>query len=726
MIRRFVVVMMAALSAAVAADIRVVEEIAAKVNGDIVTRGELDEERRGLEMYLTQERHLKGIELTEAEAAQSRNFLRDKIDQLLMVQKAKDLNISVESEVSKRLAEMQVMTKITDTDRFHDYIRDNTGVPFEEYKQKMTEDSLRRRLVGQEIGSRINIPEPELRKYYDAHKEQYVRKAQVFLSQILISTEGKTPEQAAAAEAKAKEVAERARKGEKFTDLVSAFSDDKETASAGAICRRAKREMSLPPIEAFAFKEKKGSVSDPIKIATGFAIMRIDERYEAGQASFDEVKEQIQETMVQPQIETKIRAYLTRLRLDAFLEIKEGYVDSGAAPGKDTHWHDIAQLKPQTITKEQVAAAHRRHKNFLFIPLPGPRPRRAPSRNRYLAIGRAQSESGGRCRRAGNSRRSRHSRRRAGQTMKSPYVNELKSGKVVAGSFLVESKEIRQKKTGELYLSLILGDRTGELDAKMWDNVADVIDTFERDDFVAVKGLVQVYHNRPQLTIHKIQRMDDGEAEFGDYFPSSKRDSGEMWLELRGIVNGIANPHLRALLDAMLNDEDIGRRYRLAPAAKQIHHAFLGGLIEHVLSVCALARVTAAHYHADLDLLLTGVLLHDIGKIYELNYERGFSYSPDGQLIGHINIAVRMVADKLRGLPDFPPTLRTLVEHMVLSHHGHLEFGSPKLPQFPEALLLHYLDDLDSKMEAMRALIENDRQVEGCFTAYNAALERSR
>jgi parvulin-like peptidyl-prolyl isomerase len=363
--------MMAALSAAVAADVRVVEEIAAKVNGDIVTRGELDEDRRGLEVYLTQERHLKGIELTQAEEQQSKNFLRDKIDQLLLVQKAKDLNISVDSEVSKRLAEMQVMAKITDTDKFHDFVRDNTGIPFEEYKQKMTEDYLRHRLVGQEIGSRINIPEPELRKYYDAHKEQYVRKAQVFLSQILISTEGKTPEQAAAAKDKAKEVSERARKGEKFTDLVSAFSDDKETANAGGALPPREKGMSLPPIEAFAFKEKKGSVSDPIKIATGYVILRIDERYEAGQASFDEVKEQIQETMVQPQIESKVRAYLTRLRLDAFLEIKEGYVDSGAAPGKDTHWHDIAQLKPQTITKEQVAAAHRRHKHFLFVPIPG-------------------------------------------------------------------------------------------------------------------------------------------------------------------------------------------------------------------------------------------------------------------------------------------------------------------------------------------------------------------
>jgi len=309
--------------------------------------------------------------------------------------------------------------------------------------------------------------------------------------------------------------------------------------------------------------------------------------------------------------------------------------------------------------------------------------------------------------------------------MKSPYVNELEAGKAITGSFVVHAKEVRQKKTGELYLSLMLGDCTGELDAKMWDNVAEVLEKFERDDFVKVKGLIQVYHNRPQLTIHKIQRQDDGEVEFSDYFPSSKRDPGEMWLELREVVNGTGNPHLRALLDAMLDDDDIARRYRLAPAAKQIHHAFLGGLLEHVLSVCAMARVAAGHYHVDLDLVLTGVVLHDIGKIYELNYERGFSYSPEGQLIGHINIAMRMIADKLRGIPDFPPALRTLVEHMILSHHGHLEFGSPKVPQFPEALLLHYLDDLDSKMEAMRALIENDRQVEGCFTTYNAPLERA-
>jgi len=187
----------------------------------------------------------------------------------------------------------------------------------------------------------------------------------------------------------------------------------------------------------------------------------------------------------------------------------------------------------------------------------------------------------------------------------------------------------------------------------------------------------------------------------------------------------VENSHLKGLLEAMLDDPDVAARYRRAPAAKSIHHAYLGGLLEHVLSLCTLARVAASHYSfVDYDLLIAGVVLHDIGKIYELNYDRGFSYSDEGQLLGHIHIALRMVGDKLRGLPDFPPLLRTLVEHMILSHHGQLEFGSPKQPQFPEALLLHYLDDMDSKMECMRELVEKDRLVEGCFTSFHNALGR--
>jgi 3'-5' exoribonuclease len=309
--------------------------------------------------------------------------------------------------------------------------------------------------------------------------------------------------------------------------------------------------------------------------------------------------------------------------------------------------------------------------------------------------------------------------------MKSPYAGELVPNQTITTSFLVHVKEIRQKKGGEFYLSLLLGDRTGDVDAKMWDNVNDVLDVFERDDFVKVKGLVQIFHNRPQLTIHKLRRMEESEVDFADYFPASKRDPEEMWRELQGIVAEIGNPHLKALLNAMFADEDIAQRYRRAPAAKQIHHAFLGGLLEHVLSVCAMAKPAAAHYaNIDRDLLLTGVLLHDIGKIYELSYERGFSYSSEGQLIGHIAIASRMLHEKLRGLPGFPPKLRAMVEHLILSHHGQLEFGSPKLPSFPEALLLHYLDDLDSKMECMRALIEKDPYVEGCFTGYSGVLDR--
>ena len=309
--------------------------------------------------------------------------------------------------------------------------------------------------------------------------------------------------------------------------------------------------------------------------------------------------------------------------------------------------------------------------------------------------------------------------------MKTPYANEVEPNQVITTSFLVHSKEIRQKKSGELYLSLMLGDRTGELDAKMFDNVAEVIDGFERDDFVKVKGLIQVFHNRPQLTIHKMRRLDNSEVDVTDYFPCSRRDPAEMWTELRSTVSQMKNRHLKGLVEALLDDPEIAERFQRAPAAKQIHHAFLGGLLEHVLSLCALARMTAQHYsYIDYDLLLTGVVLHDIGKIYELNYERGFSYADEGQLLGHITIALRMVGDKLHDFPDFPAPLRSLVEHMILSHHGQLEYGSPKLPQFPEALLLHYIDDLDSKMECMRALIERDRQLEGSFTAYHAALSR--
>jgi len=310
--------------------------------------------------------------------------------------------------------------------------------------------------------------------------------------------------------------------------------------------------------------------------------------------------------------------------------------------------------------------------------------------------------------------------------MKSPYVSELKPNQVVTTTFLVHVKDVRQKKSGEPYLSLLLADRTGELDAKMWDNVGEVMDTFQRDDFVRVKGLLQVFQNRPQLTIHKMVRVLDGDVDFADYFPASQRDPMEMFLELRGVVAGVGDPHLRGLLEAFLDDEDLARMYRIAPAAKHVHHAYLGGLIEHVLSVCHLCQAIGPHYKdVDVDLLLTGAILHDIGKVAELTYDRSFGYSSEGQLLGHIIIGLRFVEEKLQRFPEFPPKLRTLVEHLILSHHGELEFGSPKVPLFAEALLLHHLDNLDSKMECMRSLVERDRHIDGCWTAYSPSLERS-
>jgi peptidyl-prolyl cis-trans isomerase SurA len=197
-----------------------------------------------------------------------------------------------------------------------------------------------------------------------------VRKEQVFLSQILISTEGKTPEQVAAAEKKAKDLVARARKGEKFSDLVRDNSDDPETARSGGALPPMQPDQLQAQIAAIVFKQPKGYVTDPIKVSQGFVILRIDDRYEAGQASFDEVKNDIQDRLARPLMEPKIREYLTRLRLQAFLEIKEGYVDSGAAPGKDTRWEDVAQLKPQTTTKEEVASRGGRHKRLFIIPVP--------------------------------------------------------------------------------------------------------------------------------------------------------------------------------------------------------------------------------------------------------------------------------------------------------------------------------------------------------------------
>ena len=300
---------------------------------------------------------------------------------------------------------------------------------------------------------------------------------------------------------------------------------------------------------------------------------------------------------------------------------------------------------------------------------------------------------------------------------------------VITSSFVVASKQVKIKKTGEPYISMALADRTGTLDAKVWDNVHEFLNAFEQEDVVKVKGLLNRYNTRWQLTIHKLRRMEEAEIEFADYLPKTKKDVEQLWRAVGECVGSFKNPYLKTLLGAFIADPEIAHAYKTAPAAKSLHHAFIGGLLEHVVSLLSSCELVCRNYpHLDRDLLLTGAFLHDIGKVHELSYGRAFAYTTRGQLLGHMIIELEMLQAKVEaagrelGKP-FPEDLKTLIEHMIISHHGQYEFGSPKLPMFPEALVLHYLDDLDSKIEAMRAHFE--RHPGQDWTDYNGSLGRT-
>jgi 3'-5' exoribonuclease len=311
--------------------------------------------------------------------------------------------------------------------------------------------------------------------------------------------------------------------------------------------------------------------------------------------------------------------------------------------------------------------------------------------------------------------------------MKEFFISDCsqQENKTITSSFVVASKQVKAKKNGEPYLALVLADRTGQVEAKMWDNVDEFIDAFEQDDFLKIKGLVNKYKNRFQLTIHKLRRMEEAEIDFTDYLPKTTKDIGELWRTLTEFVATFQNPQLKSLVELFMADAEIAERYRNAPAAKTLHHAYIGGLLDHVVSLFRSCDLLCRNYpQVNRDLLLTGAFLHDIGKIKELTYNRAFSYTTRGQLLGHMIIELEMLQAKLAKLPEFPAEMKTLLEHMIISHHGQYDFGSPKLPMFPEALMLHYLDDLDSKMEAMRAHFEREAELEGPWTSYNASLGR--
>jgi 3'-5' exoribonuclease len=291
-------------------------------------------------------------------------------------------------------------------------------------------------------------------------------------------------------------------------------------------------------------------------------------------------------------------------------------------------------------------------------------------------------------------------------SMKDIYISDLAAfdeGKVFNGFFLVLLKQQRTTKTNKPYLNLILGDKTGQLEGRIWD-IADprIAKDFDKGDIVKVRGSASRFDERLQMKIDQLRVALPDEVDKADLLPSTTYDVAALWSQLLACVESFTNPNLKLLLNTLLADPAVAEAYREAPAARQLHHAWLGGLLEHVISLLTLADRVATHYPLlDRDLLLTGVILHDIGKTHELSWDIGFDYTIEGTLLGHIQMGVEMVERAIATLPSFPDHLRTLVLHMILSHHGKLEFGSPKLPMIPEALVLNFVDDLDAKMQAI-------------------------
>ncbi|MGA9669246.1 MAG: HD domain-containing protein [Terracidiphilus sp.] len=298
--------------------------------------------------------------------------------------------------------------------------------------------------------------------------------------------------------------------------------------------------------------------------------------------------------------------------------------------------------------------------------------------------------------------------------MKDIYIADLANfdeGKYFDSFFLVLLKQQRTTKTNKPYLNVILGDKTGQLEGRIWEpGDPRIAKDFERGDIVKARGCVSRFDDRLQMKIDQLRLTQLAEADKADLLPSTTYDVTALWKQLLGFVDSFTNADLKRLLATMLADPALAQAYREAPAAKQLHHAWLGGLLEHVISLCTLADRVAPHYPMlDRDLLMTGVILHDIGKVRELSWEIGFEYTVEGSLLGHIQIGTALAERTIDSLPGFPPKLKVLVLHMILSHHGKLEFGSPKLPMIPEALVLNFLDDLDAKMQAVT--VEFDKSI---------------
>ncbi|HEY4683243.1 MAG TPA: OB-fold nucleic acid binding domain-containing protein [Candidatus Acidoferrales bacterium] len=308
--------------------------------------------------------------------------------------------------------------------------------------------------------------------------------------------------------------------------------------------------------------------------------------------------------------------------------------------------------------------------------------------------------------------------------MKRLFVTDLAAGKPANSCFLVVAKDRRLTQKQSPYLALVLADRTGKINARVWDNADQFDPLFQAGDFIEVSGQAEGYQGRLQLKVQNLRRVASSEVEAGDFVRQSEKDPEALFAELVAILSEVRNPHLRRLLASVLEEREIAEKLKRAPAAKLMHHAYVGGLIEHIVSLCRLSQRVAEHYpELDLDLLLTASLLHDLGKIDELKVEPAIEYSTEGRLLGHIVLELELVNRKIDAIEGFPAALRRVVQHLIVSHHGQREFGSPEVPKFAEAIAFHFLDDLDSKLEAVRSALGELPPGEG-WTSWNRALDR--
>src|SRR6266566_7711262 len=310
------------------------------------------------------------------------------------------------------------------------------------------------------------------------------------------------------------------------------------------------------------------------------------------------------------------------------------------------------------------------------------------------------------------------------------YVQELTDGDSIDEIYLVVDKQLRANRNGNLYLQVDLRDRTGSINARLWNAGEPLFRSFDVGDFLQVKGKVQLFQGALQMILSHLDRVETEKVELADFLPHTDQDVSKLLERLRGILRKLSNPHLKALVECFLMDDEFMHGFCKAPAGVRNHHAYLGGLLEHVVTLLDGAdRLLPLYPGVDRDLLLMGVFLHDIGKVRELSYDRAFAYTDEGQLIGHLIIGVEMLNEKAARVPDltsesFPPELLLRLKHMILSHHGSYEFGSPKLPMTPEAIALNALDNFDAKVHSFTRDIREDRNQTSAWTPFNQSTQR--